>query len=218
MMNTQVETRAAESATIIPCLQFRRQYLLAPRKLEGLRDWTDTPVGSCFHLHTHPDLAVCQADAGGLRAVLAGFIIDPAQPDGSSQELLRHLLAMARTGTGIPEAIYSLGGRWVLFVQEGQSLTAFHDACGLRPIFYYDGRARNNFWCSSEPGLLAVFANIKKDRVLLDEFEDAGVFEDREYWWPAPLSGFAQICRLPPNHSLGIPNGEVQRYWPSTPL
>src|SRR5207249_1172220 len=93
-----------------------------------------------------------------------------------------------------------------------------HDACGLRPVFYYDGPGRHNFWCSSQPGLLATFANVKKDQVLLDEFEDAGVFADREYWWPAPLSGFAEVYRLAPNHSLSIPTGEVRRYWPKSPL
>jgi hypothetical protein len=66
--------------------------------------------------------------------------------------------------------------------------------------------------------LLATFAHTKKDQVLLDEFEDAGVFEDREYWWPAPLSGFAQVQRLLPNHSLSIPSGAVTRYWPKAPL
>src|SRR5690242_18038460 len=102
---------------IIPGLQWRRQYLLAPTKLEGLKDWGSTPLGSCFHLHAHPDLPVCHAEAGPGRAVLAGFIVDPAQPEQSSQEVLQNLLVAAPTATRMAEALYSMGGRWVLFLQ-----------------------------------------------------------------------------------------------------
>lgn len=208
----------SDSTKIVPGLQFRRQYLLAPVRLEALRDWKVFAVGTDFYLHAHPDLTVYEAEAEGLRAVLAGFIIDPAQPEHSSEQVLQNVLGQAGTGAGMPGVVFSIGGRWAMFVQEGQCLTAFHDACGLRPIFFYDGPGRRNFWCSSEPGLLAAFAAIKKDKVLLDEFEDAGVFEDREYWWPAPLSGFTEVRRVPPNHSLTIPTGEVRRYWPKAPL
>src|SRR5262249_25580810 len=45
-----------------------------------------------------------------------------------------------------------------------------------------------------------------------------GLYEDREYWWPAPLSGFTGVRRLLPNHSLSISSGEIRRYWPKTPL
>ena len=175
-------------------------------------------MGSCFHLHTHPDLPVCQAEGVAVRAVLVGFIIDPAAPERTSQQVFQHLLAAAPTAATMPDALYPMAGRWVFFLQEASTVTAFHDACGLRPIFYFDGPGRHNFWCSSEPGLLAAFAHAKKDQVLLDEFEDAGMFEDREYWWPAPLSGFAQVRRLLPNHSLSIPSGAVTRYWPKAPL
>ena len=217
-MSTRAATSMAEPKKISPDLQFRRQYLLAPAKLEALRDWAVVAVGPDFYLHAHPDLAICEAEAGSLRAVLAGFMIDSARPARSSSEVLQALLGTAGTGAAIPDAIFSIGGRWAMFVQEGQSLTAFHDACGLRPIFFYDGPGRHNFWCGSEPGLLAAFARVKKDQVLLEEFDDAGVFEDREYWWPSPLSGFAQLRRVSPNHSLTIPTGEVRRYWPKAPL
>jgi hypothetical protein len=217
-MSARSETAIAESTRTVPGLPFRRQYLLAPVKLDALREWTTIIVGQDFYLHAHPDLAVCEAEAGNIRAVLAGFMIDPSRPEHTSQQVLRDVLDKARIGAEIPQAIFSITGRWALFLQEGQSLTAFHDACGLRPVFFFDGPGRHNFWCSSEPGLLAAFAQVKKDQVLLDEFEDAGGLEDREYWWPAPLSGFAEVNRLPPNHSLTIPTGEVRRYWPKAPL
>lgn len=199
-------------------LGFRRQYLLAPERVEGLAGWSITDLGRHGWLYAHGELPVHCHKGDGRQAVLAGFAVDARNPALSSGEIVAAVLRGLQEGERLGAVTYFLGGRWVLFIDEGEQLLVLNDTCGLRPVFYGIGSANEQRWCASEPRLLERFAGAKQDEALLEEIKLAGVFEDREYWWPAPISGYVGVSRLLPNHCLRLPSGRVSRYWPEAPL
>ena len=187
-----------------------RQFLLAPRELEGFPGWDHLEVGRGFHLYTHPELPVHGATEGETRLTLIGYSIDPFHPEWNDREILQHLAAGMEKGRDPHDATEALGGRWILLVHRPGTSLLVPDCCGLRQAYYCRDPGGNLYVCS-QPGLMERIPGIRLgDGLLVDRFGP-----DLP---PILPSGEMQVFRLLPNHSLDLASGRSTRFWPRTPF
>jgi len=143
-------------------LEHRRQFVLGPRFPEDRPGWTRLEVAPHLRLGVHPDLPVTHLADGSRSVTLLGYLLDPARPAATDAALLEGLLP--GPGRGVrqgPERTAALGGRFALLLRDGDEALLFHDACGLRQVYWAeaDGAA----WAASQPGLLARELGLARD-------------------------------------------------------
>ncbi len=110
------------------------------------------------------------------------------------------------------------GGRWILIVDDGSTVVLFHDAAGLRQVFYTDVGAIQQLWCASQPATLAEILGLQVDGDAQDFITSPEIRRNREYWWPGDSSLYKEVKHLLPNHYLDLETGRCYRYWPNRNL
>jgi hypothetical protein len=209
-------TRKYDARTLERML-YRRQFLLGPKKLEGFPTWQRLDLGRQFHLAVHPDLELCRVVRGNKSITLLGYALDPHNPGAGNVDILDDLVQKLDRCDDFFQCTESLGGRWVLVVDDGTRAIVFSDAVGMRQVFYTRGIST---WCASQPGLLADVLGLA-----LDEAALAFTRTDRyahntnaSTWYPGDTTPFADVRLLLPNHYLDLATGLPHRYWPRTNL
>lgn len=187
-----------------------RQFILAPRALEGFPGWRHHPAGDRFHLYAHPELPVQEIEQGQTRLTLIGYIVDPLHPEWTDAEVLRDIGREVEKGRAFHDATEHLGGRWLLILDRPGMCVLYPDSCGLRQA-YYGRTPEGKLLVFSQPGLLQRIPGIRVgDGLLVDRFgPDPPVTQP---------SGEMQILRLLPNHMLDLVSGKSTRFWPRTPF
>jgi hypothetical protein len=203
-------------------LLFRRQFILGPRHVEALPSWNRCQVRNSLRLTVHPDLPVTRATEGAKSVTLLGYALDATDPratdDDIARELLRRLCASGRP-EGLVCATADLGGRWVLIADDGNEAVIFHDAMGLREVFFTDRSLRSETWCASQPNLLAEALGLSRDPQAEADFIQSNVYREwSEYRWPADACAYREVRHLLPNHLLDLRTGACRRYWPDRPI
>jgi asparagine synthetase B (glutamine-hydrolysing) len=102
-----------------------------------------------------------------------------------------------------------------LIVDDGRHIRLFHDAVGLRQVFYTDADHASDLWCASQPGMIAERLKLGMDPSASNFVNSFGQ-RNREYWWPGDSCPYKEIRHLPPNHYLNLETGLRCRYWPNT--
>ena len=147
-----------------------------------------------------------------------GYILDPYNPQSNDLDILNSLIRQIKIADDIFECVNNLGGRWILIFNDGKDSRLFHDATGLRQVFYTD-KVINEMWCASQPGLIAEELNLRLDEDALSGFINSQQYKNnREYWWPGDSSPFKEIKHLLPNHYLDLKKKICHRYWPKKKL
>jgi hypothetical protein len=98
--------------SISPNLKFRRQFLLAPEAVKELEAWPVQPLGKHGWLYAHPDLPLHHGAADGRQVFLAGFVVDAARPERTTEQILAELLRQFAAGADLGTIACPLGGRW----------------------------------------------------------------------------------------------------------
>ena len=195
------------------------QFLLGPRKPEGLYGWQSYPLAVDLHLTAHPSLTITRVTHGAKSLTSIGVLLDPSAPDADDREILEALFERFTSLDALIESTVRLGGRWaIVAVGDGQR-HLFNDALGLRQAFHTPEGAPSR-WALSQPGLaiaLDLF-QLTPDRAALDFLDSYEFRSHLEYRWPASASPFNELKRLLPNHVLDLSNGAVRRYWPCARL
>jgi hypothetical protein len=201
-------------------LLFRRQFVLAPRPIEGFSGWTRLRIGGEHYLAAHPDLEVHQATMGGKSITLLGYILDPDNPEHTNADIVEALLGQLETLENLIASTNCLGGRWILIASYGAETILFNDACGLRQIYYArpDLAIGQNSWCASQPGLIAESLKLEADSEALDFLNARQSAEFGVYWLPDDMSLHKEIKLLLPNHYLNLRTGVAHRFWPDMDL
>jgi hypothetical protein len=196
----------------------RRQFFLGPRP-SSLLPWTSHAVGRGLCLQAHPDLTLVQTDKrNGIELTLVGDIVDPGHPDAANIDILRRLQRHTTSAGEIHRLTSGLGGRWVLFVDDGKSTVAHHDPCGLRQLFYSIDELSGPF-CASQAEAIAVEAGFSIDPKAHEGFSSSRyVQSDPEWWWPGDSCAYEKIKRLLPNHCLDLRTRTARRFWPAHAL
>jgi len=201
-------------------LSFRRQFVLGPQFVERFAHWQRLRIGATMCATVHPDLVTCQQSDGERSVTLFGFILDPRTPAATNAEIVAALLAQLRVSADLDsflETTYIFGGRWVLIVRNGTEVRLFHDATGLRPVFYTKSAGTPEGWCGSDSRIIADILGLAPDPEAAD-FIASTEHVNPEYWWPGDRSPFSGVRRLLPNHYLDLKTHSPHRYWPNSDL
>ncbi len=191
-------------------LKFRRQFLLSPQKCEDLKDWQLKPLGK-YHLYVHPDCELTVLNSPSMHLALVGYIIDPADGNKLNQNILEDI-SQSNTLTGVCKKLYNYGGRFVLIIKQSEEYYIFHDACGLKSVFYT--KYANEFYAASQPLLFKLFMPLDKGEKYHSYFNSAYVKSALEHWIPSGISLYDNVYQLVPNHYLQFSTCSQVRYWP----
>jgi hypothetical protein len=198
-------------------LAFRRQFVLGPSFVEQFPHWKRVTIGT-LRATIHPDLDTAQVASGEKSVTLLGFVLNPGKPQATNHEVVTALLSELHRNDDLDvfvESTYHFGGRWILIADNGREVRLFHDAAGLRQVFYTDRPAAQANWCASDPGVIAAILGLAADgeaQSFIASYEQA----NKEYWWPGDTSPYAAVRRLLPNHHLDLRTRACRRYWPRT--
>jgi hypothetical protein len=200
--------------------EFRRQFLLGPIEFETFPNWTRHPINSTHCLTAHPDLNVHQAGQDGKSITLIGYILDPEHPEYTDRDIVNSLLNTQGTFQSVLDSTSTLGGRWVLIVDNGIETILFTDAGGQRQLYYSvpDSPLNAKIYCASNPSQMADALHLDLDHEALDFLHSCTPSRYGAYWLPGDSSLYECIKLLLPNHYLNLHTGEIHRYWPNQDL
>lgn len=191
---------------------FRGQYFIGPEKME-MPGWKYLKLDKKGWLSFHPDLNVVQAKKNGFNVVLLGFLLDPDHPQDGDAEILTRICSASEGCNGFIRATETLGGRWIIFVEDINAGIVFNDAGGTHTIFYHVD-PKGAVWLATQPGLLAEKLGFSESKESF-EYTNSPRFKERhEAWWPGECSPFAEVKQLLPNHLFDFKTNTVVRYWP----
>ncbi|WEV76920.1 hypothetical protein O9K63_09960 [Janibacter cremeus] len=206
------------SPTATDDLTFRRQFYLGPDFPDLLAGWTRHRVNDRLGLSVHPDLTWTRADLDGRTLILLGYALDPRRTDHDDQAIIDEAIRQGATLDRLISAFHPIAGRWAAIYVDHERLVAFHDATGSRQVFHCRD-ADGTVHLGSSAGLLARITRRPKDTQALQQLEREGVFRAGfTHFWPGSGSAFVGINRLLPNHHLDVVTGDVERFWPCSPI
>ncbi|MFZ2650029.1 MAG: hypothetical protein WA210_07970 [Burkholderiaceae bacterium] len=198
-------------------LLYRRQFFLGVDDLRAFPRWNRQEIAGKYRLCAHPDLRITHCENERRSITLLGYILDPDNPGANDETIVVSLLEKFSSPTDIPGLTYRLGGRWVIIAHDGEKTVLFHDAAGLRQIYYFQAliRGRQETICASQPGLIAETFSLSPDPGAIDYVKSRGDSDSEVHWMPGDTSQYRDIRALLPNHRLDLHNSEVARYWPT---
>ena len=195
-------------------LQYRSQFILGPYFIEKLTSWKKIKIGNGICLTVHPDLNVYQAANKGKSVTLLGYILDPNNPNDRDTDVVKKLSHKIFDGAGPYFGLtYDFGGRWILIIDDGKEPILFTDPAGLRQAVYTEKKSTRDFWCASQPGIIAEVLNLKLDDDAV-RFINSFKERDDEYYWVGDSTPYKEIKHLLPNHFLKLYEESRSRYWP----
>lgn len=198
-------------------LLHRIQFVLGPATIDDHPDWQRMEIGTGLYLTAHPDLEVNVLSAGTQSVVLLGYALNPFKPSADNREVLAETLHALQSGADLIELTSAFGGRWALIVNDGRTMRLFHDAMGLRPVFYTDPDRVRDLWCTSQPAIVAQVLGLPLRPEVVD-LVTATKWTDQEHWLPGDAAPYDGMKHLVPNHYLDLRSGESRRYWPTRDL
>ena len=196
---------------------FRRQFLLGPEFADSFPSWKRVSLRDDLRLTVHPDLRVTRARDEARSVTLLGYALDSSDPDATDAAIVAGLLEILASGGDVSELIRSsdrLGGRWVVIADDGSDVVLFHDALGLRQVFFTSPEYFSPMWCASQPSLLAEVLRLSPGETETVYMRSDVYREDAEAVWPGDTCAFREVRHLLPNHRLSIRTGTCSRYWP----
>ena len=199
-------------------LLLRRQFILGPRFIEGLKSWKRINVRTTICLTVHPDLNTHQVVHEDKSITLLGYLLDPTDPQAQDADIINNLICKLNACDSLNdffEHTYSLGGRWILIIDDVNEIRLFHDTMGLRQVFFTNKSFSKALWCASQPGSIAEALHLEMDEEAVREFINSDVYNTwKECFWPGDTSPYKEITHLLPNHYLNLVTGTCHRYWP----
>lgn len=193
-------------------LVYRRQFMIGSRYLDK-DDWIHVPLDGRLFLSVHPDLSITESIKPNSQLILLGYLIDPEHPDWTNEDILYDLHQQCSTFEQLLQGMDHCGGRWIILYRDEKQLKLFHDACGMRQVFYTvqpDG-----VWCASQASTLAAQLGIEwDDHEDLQFFLRSQEYKRSENFWPGDGSPYRGIKHLTPNHYLDLHSGKTVRFWP----
>lgn len=199
-------------------LLYRNQFVLGPRPASVPASWRRIQIDRTLCLTTHPDLPVHTLAREGKSITLLGFMLDPENENAKDKDIVEKLLAGLSSCDSFYQQTYRYGGRWILIVCDGSKTILFHDAAGLRQVFYTNQEYAAGLWCGTQPGLLARLLDLEMDSEALTLINSYHFRQNKEHWWPGNGSPYRAINHLSPNHALDLGTGRAFRYWPDRDL
>ncbi len=197
-------------------LLYRRQFILCNKEINADPEWKQIKLGKNqgnFLLHIHPDLGFTQVINDRFELILLGYIIDPYEPDSSDSDILDKL-ALFHSFEEILTGTIALSGRFAIIYNDKDSVKVFHDATGLREIYYFHGNEA--VAVGSSASILADFLKIQMDEEKeITKFYNSPELNNVERRWIGNRTIYKDVFHLLPNHFLDLIPGKTKRFWPT---
>lgn len=196
-------------------LSFSKQFFISQKKIKppDFNHWINTELKNKLFLSSHPELLVTETQNDIVQLILLGTIIDPENTKDSNQSIMNSMLKNTCDFSSIEEFFYSLGGRWVLIVIMKKECRIYHDAAGLKPVFYTQ-IDQHTCIAASQPALLERLGFTKKNQKSINTFHQ---FPNSQSW-PLGVIPFDNVTQLLPNHFLNFNKQVTTRFWPTEKL
>lgn len=194
-------------------LVFRRGFVISAEELDHnlpqeVGDWPTETV-SHYQVRNHPDLNRHRVDSRDHSLILLGFAVNPIREVPDEQTILIELgSSLTRGRDAFFNRLDELSGRFVLFVESDNGAFVVQDAIGSKMVCYDD----SNPLVASHPGIIAKVTDYKKSD-LATEVTDASTT-----CFPGVATPYQSVRRMCPNTILNLPNQEVKRFFPRSPL
>jgi len=200
-------------------LRFRRQFLVTYEPLKTFTNWQHIKYkDKSFHIYAHPDLemSVAYNNKKDILLTLLGFAIDPEYPNKSNKEITSELANSIETVEGFSKRVIKLAGRFVFILSLSNNIYIYHDACGLRTVYYAYYNSKT--YISSQPLLFSELFNLRPSEHYYTFNKSFHKLSDIEYWLPSGITLYENIYHLIPNHYLDVTLAKQRRYWPDRPI
>jgi hypothetical protein len=173
-----------------------------------------------LYLYVHPDIPIVLESRNFVEIGLIGEIFDPANPKRTNSEVVSELLNRAQCLRELTTAVKPLTGRYALIYIDGNDFVIFHDALGLREIYYCT--EPNEVVCGSQPNLVASFSKprlgVTQNRTIVDFYENDLKQVRSGRLWVGEDTYYQNTRKLLTNHLLDLGAMTVRRYWPDRRL
>ncbi|MDL0121111.1 hypothetical protein PNP85_02000 [Halobacterium salinarum] len=117
--------------------RFRGQYLLTDANIpKKFSNWESESITDEFDFYHSPDLQSSMVNKNGTRILCAGYIFDPLNPQQTNEQVLNKICGDITSGKNIFDVLSIFGGRYILFVDDGNNQLVIPDAGALRSILY----------------------------------------------------------------------------------
>lgn len=196
-------------------LNFRRQFLISQEVCQELSHWQHEKFEK-FQIYVHQDIELTINNFGHVKLALIGFVIDPSQPKQTNAEVLNGIGREINSIDDVSRCLYSLSGRFTLLVSISERMYVFHDACGLRSVFY--AQHKDKVYMGSQPSILEYVIPLEKGDKFA-AFNNSSYKENHiEYWLPSNCIIYENVNQLVPNHYLQLKDLRQIRYWPTNQI
>ncbi|SDS73288.1 hypothetical protein SAMN05192545_1949 [Maribacter dokdonensis] len=193
-------------------LKFRRQFLLSPKLVEELSNWQVRKFGKSY-LHVHPDLELNYVEIGNKTLILLGYWLSPHFCDKTNKDLLVEITKQVTYEKDFIEFLNKLVGRFVLIIKINDSFKVFHDACGLRTVYYSVNN--NGIHLASQPELFKLIFSLVGNKERTEYFNSDYVKKTKEHWLPCGITLYNSVHQLLPNFYYNSDSNNQIRYWPN---
>lgn len=191
---------------------FKKQFLVSPATFSHpvIEGWLLTNVTRNHVLRSHPALSISSAQRDDLVLHGLGIFLDPRHPFRDEHAILHDLSQRGNTFDQLESLIAELAGRWVLIAIKGDQARIYHDAAGLKPIFFTH-RNSADLYVASQPSLLCAVGVVGRNETVAHEFE----LHKNSGSWPIGKVPYHSTTQVLPNHYLDLVKISVRRYWPA---
>lgn len=196
-------------------LAFRKQFLVSSsHPISVNKCWMSEPLWRGYHLLRCPDLHYARYSKGKKDVIVLGVCCDPLQPSQIEADIAARLVSQTSNFHEFEDAIKTLAGRWVMIANFDDVARVYHDACGLKPVFFVNG-VEGKIAVASQPALLEFSGFTTKQQDLFSRFRAECPGSSS---WPVNIIPYLNVRQLLPNHTLVLDSGSMHRYWPIHPI
>ncbi|WP_256840120.1 hypothetical protein [Ornithinimicrobium faecis] len=132
--------------------------------------------------------------------ILHGHAVDVRSPEGHPVLAQRLALLHRESQHDFLEALDYIAGRWVIIVGDSERTKIFHDAHGLRSVYYH-----------TEDNVVSSHAHLVSSEAMRGDVEPVTDKKLGLLWDGTPYN---KVRALLPNHTIDLRHREPERYWP----
>lgn len=200
---------------------FRRGYLFTDVRVTDsdiypfYSQWREMKIGK-YWLYVHNAQTVYSYAQGETYAVIVGHAYNPFDMQYSEEELCRDLIREnQKSKKAYFEKLSEFTGMHMIFLIEGNEVTACQDACSLTGCYF--GKIGEHMYISEHPQLVADILDLKMDP-MVEKLIQSKCYNIGNRHLPGNLTPYSELKRLGANTALHYGQEfEIRRFYPIMP-
>lgn len=183
----------------------KNQYVFSKENIDFIEYTRCFSIGD-YNLYIGDSCECTICESNDKKVCVLGVAVDVASPAKTVEEMCNKLLNTVTINTAGPHSTINWCGRWVVVLCIADQLFCWHDACGLKQVFYDD---KFNI-LASQARYIAYAKGYQVDNEALAYLEYAKKV-DKEYALPTDVTLYAEVKRLLPNHFIELKRQGIKR-------